>query len=183
MVYSISLSLLAILMGVAYIASHAWAMIQHEKAREVARAFPRSPVMATMLITIAGIWTLWLAGTLDLMEYTHLRGVFFTVTALTFALVGAYLREFLAVRALGLLMLLFAQVMLDACFLRDDLPRLVITLNAYIYIIIGMWYIGAPYILRDWIECAEASTLRWQILCGSGVAYGVLLLALGIFVY
>lgn len=94
-----------------------------------------------------------------------------------------YVREFIAVRALGVLLLLGANILLDACFLREDKLRLVVVAYAYLLIVKGMLMVGAPYLLRDAIDWAFASPLRGKGLFLLGLVFAVLLLGLGVFVY
>ena len=94
-----------------------------------------------------------------------------------------YVREFIAVRSLGILFLLAGDVFLDAAFLRDDAGRLVVVSYAYLIIVEGMVMVGAPYLLRDAITWGLATPGRGRFLMALGVIFGVALLGLGLFVY
>jgi hypothetical protein len=87
-----------------------------------------------------------------------------------------YLDEFLAVRALGVFLLLAAQPLLDAAFLHEQTSRLLLTLLAYVWIVAGLFYVGMPFLLRDQISWVSGNTGRWKAAAGAGAAYGGLLL-------
>ncbi len=94
-----------------------------------------------------------------------------------------YVREFIAVRSLGILFLLAGDVFLDAAFLREDATRLVVVSYAYLMIIEGMVMVGAPYLLRDAITWGLGTATRGKWLMAMGVIFGLVLLGLGLFVY
>ena len=94
-----------------------------------------------------------------------------------------YVREFIAVRSLGILFLLGADVLLDAAFLRQDGARLIVVSYAYLIIAEGMFMVGAPYLLRDAISWGLAHSARGRLLMALGVFFGLVLLGLGLFVY
>ena len=60
--------------------------------------------------------------------------------------------EFLAVRALGILFLLGAEPLLDAAFFRMEPSRLLVTVFAYLLIVVGLFWVTMPYLLRDQIN-------------------------------
>jgi hypothetical protein len=117
------------------------------------------------------------------MEYDPHRQTFIIVIIIGSILVLIFAREFLSVRGLGILILLAAQVLLDAAFLRNESSRLVVTVLAYLWIVAACFWIGAPYILRDTISLLYAAPGRARWVAGSALALGVLLLGLGLFVY
>ena len=72
--------------------------------------------------------------------------------------------RFLTARALGILMLLGACLFLVAAFLELPLTRLLLPVVAYVWIVLGMFWVGMPYLLRDQINWLAASELRWKDL-------------------
>ena len=80
-------------------------------------------------------------------------------------------------------MLLGANILLDACFLREDKIRLIVVAYAYVLIVKGMFMVGAPYLLRDGIDWALANPFRGKLLLLLGLVFGLVLLGLGLFVY
>jgi hypothetical protein len=149
----------------------------------VLRAFPRHKTAGWILLAAATAWFAFLLGTIDLMEYTPQRRLFVILVLLLGGFSAVYLREFLAVRSLGALLLLAAQVLLDAAFLRDEASRLAITLTAYGFVAAGMAFVGAPYWLRDAVEWLATRESRFRAAAWAGAAWGLLLLAFGLCVY
>lgn len=162
---------------------HAWWFFHYDKVVVGWRSFPRSEAAGAVLLALATAWAAWLAGTMNLMEYTRFRPLFVLAAVALGVTSWLYVREFIAVRALGVLLLLGANILLDACFLREDKLRLVVVAYAYLLIVKGMFMVGAPYLLRDAINWAFASPLRGKGLFLLGLAFAVLLLGLGVFVY
>lgn len=183
MIYSFSLASVSIFLGIIYILSHGFALLKFETCRDFLFQIPRNTAVGIGLMVIATAWFIWLILEIDLMEYSHLRQSFLTGSIITCVLVIFFVREFLTARAAGALLLLLAQILLDAAFLRDDAIRLIVTLTAYFYVLVGMFFVGAPYLMRDAFEWIYRTESRAKIAAGSGVAFGVLLLGLGLFVY
>lgn len=183
MIYSFSLSSVTIVLGLVYILTHGFALWNPSRTQSLLKVFPRSQTLGSVLMVLAALWFAWILQTADLMEFTVHRTRFLIGLAVLLILILIYVQEFIAVRALGCLLLLGANVLLDSAFPRDDYPRLVITATAYFYIIFGMFWVGAPYLLRDHIKLLTAKPARFKIASALGSAFGALLLILGIFVY
>jgi hypothetical protein len=183
MIYSFPLSQVAVWLGLGSLLVHAWCFLDYEKAAAWWRAFPRSETAGGVLLALATAWAAWLAGTMNLMEYTRFRPLFVLAAVALGVSSWLYVREFIAVRALGILLLLGANVLLDACFLREDALRLVVVVYAYALIIQGMFLVGAPYLLRDAIGWVFANPFRGKLLLFLGMGFALCLLGLGIFAY
>lgn len=183
MIYSFSLSQVAVWLGFGSFLIHAWCFFDYEKAVKWWRAFPRSELWGAVLLGLATAWGAWLAGTMNLMEYTRFRPLFVLAAVGLGVSSWLYVREFLAVRSLGLLLLLGANVLLDACFLREDALRLIVVGYAYLMAVAGMFMIGAPYLMRDALAWSFANPFRGKLLISSGMVFALVLLGLGVFVY
>lgn len=172
-----------IVLGLALIASHAWAMLKPTEAQAFLREFPRNAFWGTLLLTIGFIWSLLIIQYMDMGEFFHLRRWFLIIVPAGFVGVLFYVREFLAVRALGSLMLLAAGPVLCAAFLQPQVSRLLLPILAYAWIIGGMFLVGMPYLMRDWVQWATSGRSRWKMLSVSGLAYGALLLVVAVIDY
>lgn len=183
LIYEFTLAQVAIALGLLYLAVYGWMLASPTQARQVLTAFPRHYPAGLALGILATAWMLWLVQTADLMEYTPHRTKF----AIGFVILGiasmAYLKEFLSVRAGGVLAIFVAKIMLDAAFLRDEPARLVITILAYLFIIKGMVMVASPYLARDAMTWTFARASRQRALTLAGLGLAVLLLGLGLFVY
>jgi hypothetical protein len=91
--------------------------------------------------------------------------------------VSISVKDFLSVRALGLLGLMVAAPLLSAAFLKDPTSRLLIPVFCYVLITVSLFWVSMPYLFRDWVNWATASASRWRALAFGGIAYGVALLA------
>jgi hypothetical protein len=117
------------------------------------------------------------------MEYTRFRPLFILGVIGLGVTSWLYVREFIAVRSLGILFLLGADVLLDAAFLRQDQARLIVVSYAYVILVEGMFMVGAPYLLRDALGWGLMTPVRGKLLMGLGVGFGLVLIGLGLFVY
>jgi hypothetical protein len=183
MIYSFSLAQVSVWVGLGLILSHGWGLFDYQQSVQWIRAFPRNDALGGFLLAIATGWSAWLAGSINLMEYTRFRPLFILGVVGLGVTSWLYVREFIVVRSLGILFLLGGDVLLDAAFLRNDSARLVVVSYAYLIIVEGMVMVGAPYLLRDVIQWGLATPFRGKCLLGMGFLFGLLLLGLGLFVY
>lgn len=172
-----------IALGLALLGSHLWALRKSKEVQAFLKAFPRSYRWGAILLTIDFIWGMMCLANMDMGEFFFLRKWFLTAVPLGFVLVLIYVKEFLAVRALGSLMLLVAGPVLAAAFLQPPVTRLLLPILAYAWIIAGMFFVGMPYLMRDGITWLLAKPSRWNLAVWSGIAYGALLLVLAVTTY
>jgi hypothetical protein len=88
--------------------------------------------------------------------------------------------EFLAVRALGILFLLAAEPLLDAAFFRIEPSRLLVTGFAYLLILVGLFWVTMPYLLRDQINWTGRTLGRWRFTHVLALIYGATILAFAV---
>jgi len=181
MIYpTLDLRLVSLIAGIFLILSHGFALLRPGPVQKWLRKLPRSKTIGAALLIIDAAWALILITTMDLGEFTHLRmGLLITIIAGTF-LTFRYVEEFLAVRALGILLLLVAEPLVEAAFLRPETGRLLLVAWAYVLAILGMIWVGLPYLFRDWIDLARKSRAIWATAAAAGVLYGGLLTAFGL---
>jgi hypothetical protein len=82
-------------------------------------------------------------------------------------------RDFLAVRALGMVGLMVASPLLEAAFLKDPSSRLLVPIYAYALLTVSLFWVGMPYLFRDAVTWATADQKRWTMLALAGLGYGV----------
>ena len=177
MIYQLSLQTTGLAAGILLLVSHTVALVNADGAMRFARALPRSRAMASMLLAAAAAWAFVMVRDLDLGEFSRLRGAMLIAIVAGAILSWMYVEEFLAVRALGMLLLLAAEPLLESAMLRNESSRLLLTLLAYLWATAGLFFVGMPYLLRDAISWFTANPLRWKISCLGGIAYGVALIA------
>jgi hypothetical protein len=165
-----------IVLGLLLIVVHLWALLRAEPTQEFLRRFPRHYTWGVALLTLDFLWAMLLLSHMDMGEFFHLRKWFLILVPVGFIAVITFVREFLAVRALGALMLLVSGPVLTAAFMQPQISRLLLPILAYVWIIAGMYFVGMPYLMRDWVGWVTAGENRWRLASVLGVFYGALLL-------
>jgi hypothetical protein len=144
---------------------------------------PRHPWLGQIFLGIGLAW-FWLliapeglgklsALAMDLGEFNKAKGTLRVLTPIALVLVTLSVRDFLAVRALGLLGLMVASPLLEAAFLKDPASRLLVPIFAYALLTLSMFCVGMPYLFRDAVTWATAKPQRWNALAMAGLGYGI----------
>jgi hypothetical protein len=176
-----------IAVGLWLVVVHAFMLAKPETAQAFLVRFPRNHQLGQILLAIGLLW-FWMivapAGkgflhslAMDLGEFEPVKKYLRYLVPISIAAVGIAVKEFLAVRALGLLGLMVAAPMLEASFLKDPQSRLLIPILAYAIIIKSLYCVGMPYLFRDAVTWATSTRKRWQLLSAGGLAYGIAVLA------
>ncbi|MGK0189182.1 MAG: hypothetical protein ACI9R3_004999 [Verrucomicrobiales bacterium] len=171
-----SLQNAGIILGLLLIAGHVVAFVKREPLIKWLKQLPRNKGLGVAILTIDVVWAWILISAMDLGEFQSIRKTLQILIPVTYVLVINFVDEFLAVRALGVLLLLAASPVLDAAFLEMPMARLLLPILAYAWIILGLFWVGMPYVMRDQIAWVSASESRWKGACAGGVGYGLLLL-------
>jgi hypothetical protein len=183
MIYHFSLQIAALFAGAILCLLGAVSFAMEGSARNLLAAFPRSRGAGIVLLAIDLVWSFWLVSTMEMGEFSAFRRPFLVALPIGFFLTLRYVDEFLAVRALGILALLVAEPLLDAAFFRYESSRLVLTVLAYLLIMLGLTWVMVPYKLRDQINWFSKTTARWRGVSVFGFAYGATLIALAFLRY
>ena len=168
----LSLKATGIVVGVALIALHVFALLKAESVQQFLRKLPRNRTLGVAILTIDLVWSLWLISTMHMGEFYTARPWLQIIIPLTYVLVILFVEEFLAVRALGALILLVACPILEAAFLRPEISRLLLPTLCYVWILIGMFWVGMPYLMRNQVAWVTKVPQRWSGACIAGAAYG-----------
>jgi len=183
MIYTLSLQTVGLLLGALLVVGHAIALLHAQGIQQLLRAFPRSRGAGVVLLTLAAVWAFGLVAQIDLGEFSNYRPVFLGLIVVGYGLTLVFVPEFLAVRALGMLCLLAAEPLLEVAFQRPETSRLLLTVLAYLWAVLGIFWVGKPYLLRDQIAWLCAGKGRWIAAALGGVVYGAALLAAAYFQY
>ena len=176
MTYDITLKTVGILVGLLLLAGHAYALAQPLPVRTWLARLPRSQRIGVMILAIDLVWTFWLARSMDWGEFYYLRQPLLVLLPVFAILTLKFVDEYVAVRTLGKLGLLAAAPLRDSAVLQPQLSRLLVVVLAYAWVILGIFWIATPHLLRDQIQWLLRSTLRWQAATVSGMVYGAALL-------
>ncbi len=182
---NLSMKTAGILLGLALIGAHLFACLKADPTKKWLVKLPRNKNVGIAVLVICTLWSWVLITWMDLGEfYTIRKFVQFFLPVACF-LVVQFVDEFLSVRAIGVLMMLVAGPVLNSAFLEGPpLVRLLVPILAYVWIIVGMFWVGMPYLMRDWIDWVVAEgTDRWKKACYAGMGYGGLLLLFALFLY
>lgn len=171
-VYDFNLQTVGIVVGLVLLAIHIWALVRTQQTKDWLRRLPRSRIFGAVLLAIDALWTFWLVSNMDLGEFSQYRGWLQLAIPTIFFLTLYFANDFLAVRALGIFALLAAEPVLSAAFLRPERSRLLVMILAYVYLTLGLFWVGMPYLLRDQIAWLTKSGQRFRIAMIVGVIYG-----------
>jgi len=175
------LPFLALLLGLVIAIKHLVALLAPEPLQTFAQRFPRSPFWGKTLFGVAWIWTFLLTMTTDLGEFSSLRNSILGGIVIGGGLFGWLVPDFLAVRSLGFIALLAARPLLELTFLQPGTLPFLLSLLAYLWVIVGLFCVGMPYLLRNFITfiTTPSRTHLWRSLAWIGLFYGLVLFILG----
>ena len=183
MTYFVSLKIVTIIVGLLVALGHLPMALAPEQSGRVMRSLPRNYPLGVVLMLSATLWFTTLTGVMDLGEISSARVQLMALWTVAGVLLVIFVPGFLAARGLGCLLLLGAAVILDAAFLVTTPWRYVMTILAYYWVIGGMVLVYSPHLWRDGITYMTKTPERLRWASWPGVVFGVVLIALGIFVY
>ena len=183
MIYKFSLQLMGVVAGIFLVLLGLVGLLRPKSVRDFAQSFPRSRLAGILLLTLAFAWSLWLLATMEMGEFSGFRKPLLIALPIGYLLVMRFVEEFLSVRALGILCLLAAEPLIDAAFFRYESSRLLVTVLAYLLVIVGLIWVTMPYLLRDQVNWSMRSDGRWRLLNGLALGYGALILIFAIAQY
>jgi hypothetical protein len=175
-IYHFSLQTAALVIGLFLVATHLYALLRPKTTQQWLLGVPRSSGFGRALFIIDAVWCYWLASTMDLGEFSGFRSWLLVAIPVLAILTLMFVDEFLAARALGIFALLVAEPILSAAFLRPEIARLLLVILAYVWLTVGMFWVGKPYLLRDQITWITRNALRWRVAALGGVIYGAVIL-------
>lgn len=181
MIYPIQLQAAGLLAGAFLLVVHLIAIAKPAASKDWLKKFPRSRFFGTVLIAAAVIWSFLLLSKMDMGEFARLRNILMIGVVVGGFLAWRYVEEFLAVRALGMLALLAAEPLLGAAYQRPEVTRLFLVVLCYGWIVLGLFWVGIPWVLRNQIAWVTAQPQRYQLAAWAGAAYGAVLLVCAAF--
>ncbi len=168
--------------GALLIVAHLLALVKAGAVQAWLKKFPRSREAGVVLSLVAGTWFFFLVQQMDLGDFTPWRETVKIGTPIAAVLAIIFMPDFLAVRALGACTLLIGEPLLESAFLHEEKIRLLLVTLTYAWIVLGMFWVGMPYTLRNQISWVSASEKRWRAAAFAGLAYGALLVGGGLLV-
>ena len=175
-----TLSTLAILIGLGSAIPELYAVLKPKSFAEQARKFPRSEGIGYALMAIGTAWFLYNLNNEAISDFAQYKKMMLLGFGALGILTCIYVRDFLAVLGLAIVLLLFAWFTLNHTRFHDSPWRLVLVIWAYACIIAGMWLTVSPWRLRDWIEKLTANEDRMRLLCGLKLCFALFVAILGV---
>jgi len=179
----LSLFKVGLVLGAWLIGSHALMLAKPAMVRGFLEKFPRNQMLGQILLGIGLAW-FWLliapdnmgmisALAMDLGEFNGAKPILRILVPVAMFLVATSVRDFLAVRALGVVGLMVASPLLESAFLKDPGSRLLVPVFAYALLTASMFFVGMPYLFRDAVAWLTAKPQRWQLASLAGLGYGM----------
>jgi hypothetical protein len=179
------LSLLTILLGAGLGAPQIYGLARPKEFSASVRQFPRNYAVGVVLMLLATAWFVSNVNSEPIADFAAYKPVM--LIAFTAIGVGSciFVRDFLAVRGLAVLLLLLAKLMVDTG--RPHLGQspfvLVIQIWAYVLVLAGIWFTVTPWRLRDFLNWATATEQRIRLTSGLRLAFALFILLLGLTVF
>ena len=175
-----NLTLLTLLLGLAYGVPQLLGLMNPVRFRDILRRFPRHELSGMILMSLGTVWFLYLLKTDDISDFESFKPVMF----IGFAVIGfgtcAFVRDFLAVRGLAVMVLLVAKLVLDTARWVDTEWRLVLAVWSYLWIVLAVWLTVSPWRLRDYLEWVTATESRIRLASALRLAFSLLLVGLAL---
>ena len=175
----LKLSTLSILLGLAFGLPNVYGLMKPRQFGEAVRKFPRSTAWGYALMVLGTGWFIWNLKEESIADFENLKPALYTL----FIAVGIgtclFVRDFIAVRGLAVVLLLLAKLMVDAARWAESDFRLVIVTWAYFLVFAGMWFTISPWRLRDLLNWGTATEQRIRIGSGLRLAFGLFVAILG----
>lgn len=174
------LSTLAILLGLIVSAPQVYGLLKPKAFAAAARGFSRSLVAGWILTLAATGWFLVNVNAEAISDFANIKDYLLLGFAATGLATCIFVRDFLAVRGLAVLLLLLAKTMVDTARWADTEWRLVIAGWAYLLVVVGMWFTISPWRLRDFILWSTATEGRLKAFCALRLGFALFVIVLGL---
>lgn len=177
------LSVLAVLLGLGVGLPQIYGLVRPREFAAAVRKFPRSLPWGYALMLLGTAWFVWNVSQESIADFAaYKEGLLVTFAAAGVA-VCIFVKDFLAVRGLAVVLLLLAKLMVDTARWAETDWRWVISGWAYVLVLAGMWLTISPWRLRDLLEWGTATERRVRIGCAVRLAFGLFVIVLGLTVY
>src|SRR2546425_2023226 len=177
------LAIVSIAVGALSVAARVPGIVAPARYREHLVQFPRSEFWGKILMGIAAAIAWWIMYHAATDEWKWAQPLILIGVPAAYFLVINFAPHYLAMRGAAALHLMVAKLMVDAADLSDAPLRLVVTVLAYLWVVSAIWMTVAPHHFRDLIGFMMANDKRCRRVCTTGIAVGLVLIALGMFIY
>jgi hypothetical protein len=182
---TLKLSTLAVVLGIGYALPQLYAFGNPSGYKDLLRKFPRSVPVGCALMALATAWFLYNVSQESIADFAAYK----KHMMIAFGAIGigacVFLKDFLSVRGLAVLLLLLAKLMVDTGrpHLGETPWILVNQAVAYLLVVLGIWLTISPWRMRDWIDWNIAQDHRLKVGAGFRLGAGLGFAALGLFIF
>jgi hypothetical protein len=179
------LSLLTILLGAGMSVPQIYGLARPKDFAATARKFPRNYAAGIILMLLATGWFVWSVNNEPIADFSAYKPAMLAGFTAVGVLSCIFVRDFLAVRGLAVVLLLLAKLMVDTGrpHLGESNFVLVIQTWAYVMVVAGIWFTVTPWKLRDLLEFATANETRVRIGSTIRLAFALFIVGLGLTVF
>lgn len=156
---SLSLAPTGFTMGMVLMLLSLYVLVCPEHFRRNLSSVHAKSSAGTVLLGIDFIWVAlllfkaeWNALCMPLFEFEGFRGILLLLCPVIWFVMSSMAKEQLFARALGMFLLLMAIVPMSAAFMKDPASRIIIPLWWYPVLTVAMFWVGKPYLFRDWMS-------------------------------
>jgi hypothetical protein len=178
-----TLQWISIILGLLALAGGIFGLLRPGLIKKYAELFPRSTAPAWILTALCCLLGAREALNMNMGFLDAYKHYIYVIAPVVFIASVVYMKELLAPRALGGLLLLIAVPILQAARWHESAWRLVVVVLVYLGIIYGLLLLLSPWWFRKtYRPVLENEALFKAAACGKAV-FGLVLLLLGILVY
>lgn len=176
------LSTVAILLGSLVAIINLFGVLKPAEFGIAARKFPRSLPIGYCLMLLGTAWFIWNLKQESISDFEKLKPALYALFIAVGVGTCVFVKDFLAVRGLAVILLLAAKLMVDAGRPRlgDTLWVLVIQTWGYVLVVAGIWLTISPWRMRDFLNWGTATQQRTRIGSGLRMAFGLFVAILGL---
>jgi hypothetical protein len=178
----LSLATISLIFGAVCIAGGIALLARPEAVRGWLAAFPRNRPAAWILTAVALAGVAWIVYHARLGRFDSLKPWIWLAGPVSLGLIVVFVDELLAPRALGGLLLLAANPMLQAARVSDSPWSVVVSAFTYVLIVAGIAWMLGPYRFRRWTTWLTSGA-RARVTGAVLAAAGLLLAGLSVTVY
>jgi hypothetical protein len=183
--FDITLSNFAMALGLLLALPAVMGLTSPEKFKAAMRQFPRSNSWGYFLMLLGTAWFVHNVSQEQVADFQHYKGYLLSFFAAVGIASCIFVRDFLAVRGVAVVLLLLAKWMVDTGrpLLGESSWVILWQGWAYLFVVAGIWLTVSPWRLRDLIHWATGSEQRIRVTCGARLAFCLLIVLLGATVY
>ena len=173
------LAVIAWILGTFAIGGGLFALFAPAVVRNGMARFPRSIWPGRILLAVDMVWSAYAVTQMHLGDFDAWKVHLYWIAPVCIVVGCLYLDELLSVRTLGGLFLLAAGPLLNAARWHPSDWRLVITVVAYLWIIVGLLFLLSPWWFRRIVQTIRSDgAMRFGGAIKTLIGIGLLALAL-----